>query len=354
MIQGHTLSVLLAPAYQTGAAFNFWLFLRGLTSCMFLLLSGCAFAVATSRHWEAHVRWSPRLARRLARFGFFVLLGYAMHFPAGRISHLKFVTAEGWRAFEAVDILQCVGISLIGLQLLAVAARTRRRFMLAAAALSAATVAVTPLAWGIDWTAVVSRPIAAYVSDAAGSLFPLLPWAGFMLLGAAVGMSYERWASGQPARFANRGLLPSGLGLLLVGVSAHLAIVFLYGDRPLTQSSPVFFLIRAGSVLLLLGGFAHVSERIRSLPASLTALSQESLLIYFVHVIVLYGSVWNVGLRQVVGSRLGPGPTMAWILVLLVSMGTLAGAWSWFKRTQQNVAPLLRFAVGSVALLLLF
>jgi uncharacterized membrane protein len=353
MIQGHTLGVLLAPAYQSGAAFDFWLFLRGLTSCTFLLLSGCAFAVATSRHWDAHIAWSRRLVRRLARFGFFVLLGYAMHLPASRFGDLKFVTAEGWRAFEAVDVLQCVGISLMGLQLLVVATKTRRRFMFAAAALSAVTVAVTPLASGIDWTRVVARPVAAYVSGAGGSLFPLLPWAGFLLLGAFVGMSYEMWASGRPARFANRALLPAGLGLLLAGLGAHFTAVALYGDRPLTQTSPVFFVIRAGCVLLLLGGFARLSERIRSLPPALTALSQESLLVYFVHVVVLYGSVWNVGLRQLIGARLGPGPTTMWIAVLLVSMGLLASAWSWFKRTRQDVAPLLRFAVGSVALLLL-
>lgn len=44
MVQGHTIDALLAPEYRTSLQYNAWLYLRGLTSCTFLFLSGAARA----------------------------------------------------------------------------------------------------------------------------------------------------------------------------------------------------------------------------------------------------------------------------------------------------------------------
>ena len=63
MIQGHTVSALLAPEYRAGRLFDVWVFQRGLTSCLFLLLSGFAFSIATSRHWPSQVRPSHTIGR---------------------------------------------------------------------------------------------------------------------------------------------------------------------------------------------------------------------------------------------------------------------------------------------------
>src|SRR3954462_13318971 len=56
MLYGHAIDGLLDPGYRTGTWFVVWTFQRGLTSCLFLLLSGFAFSIATARHWVLHVR----------------------------------------------------------------------------------------------------------------------------------------------------------------------------------------------------------------------------------------------------------------------------------------------------------
>ena len=81
-----------------------------------------------------------------------------------------------------------------------------------------------------------------------------------------------------------------------------------------------------------------------------TALAQESLLIYFVHVCVLYGSIWNLGLRQMVGASLAPLPTLAAIAFLLVSMLLLAWSWNRLKHAEPRRSHLLRFAVILIAI----
>jgi len=78
MIYGHSVDALLAPQYRVGTWFAVWQFQRGLTSCLFLLLSGFAFSIATARHWTTHLSVSRAFVRRTRRFSLFVLLGYAL------------------------------------------------------------------------------------------------------------------------------------------------------------------------------------------------------------------------------------------------------------------------------------
>ena len=118
MLYGHTVSALLAPRYQTGTWFDIWVFQRGLTSTLFLLLSGFAFSIATGRHWSSHGRLSPAVIKRVRRFSLFVLLGYALHFPVARFVDLAYATPERWRSFLAVDVLQLIGVTFIGVQVL--------------------------------------------------------------------------------------------------------------------------------------------------------------------------------------------------------------------------------------------
>lgn len=123
MVQGHTLHVVLASDLRTGAAFYLWSFLRGLTSCTFLLLSGFVFTLATHRHWTDHFASRAAVVRRFRRFGFFLLLGYALHFPMAKVAHLYGMSAERWQSFLIVDVLQCIAVMLATLQVLAWLAR---------------------------------------------------------------------------------------------------------------------------------------------------------------------------------------------------------------------------------------
>src|SRR5687767_8658769 len=176
MLYGHTTSALLAPEYQVGRWFDIWLFQRGLTSSLFLLLGGFAFSIATSRHWSSHLGWSPALVKRLRRFSLYLLLGYALHLPGSQFADLWTANDTKWRAFLAVDVLQLIGVSFIAIQLLVLVSRSRRVFMIAVLTLSAAAVFATPAVWMIDWTQRVPPSVAAYFSQAGGSQFPLFPW----------------------------------------------------------------------------------------------------------------------------------------------------------------------------------
>ncbi len=346
MVQGHTLQVLLAPHYQDNVLFDGWLYLRGLTSCAFLMLSGFSLSLATSRHWDDYRAVTPRLWRRLSRLGLFLVLGYAMRIPVRPLSDLANVSAEQWRSFTVVDILQVVAATLAAVQALAWISRTRQRLALTSAVAAGAVVLLTPLAWRIEWGPHSPVALTAYLSGRSGSLFPLFPWAAYILFGAALGSWFTTWRERQTADAASRVFLAIGAGMVAAGVALHQVPLSPYGPLDFWTISPNLFLVKAGSVLLVFAAVARASRSLVALPPVVSALGRESLVIYFVHVCILYGSIWGDGLFQRIGPHLDPVPTFGWVLFLLAAMSLLAWLWHECKRLSVELPVVIRAVVA--------
>ena len=350
MLYGHTASALLAPRYQVGRWFDIWQFQRGLTSSLFLLLGGFAFSIATSRRWASHVTWSPALLKRIRRFALFVVLGYALHLPASKLADLSSVNADRWRAFLAVDVLQAIGVSFIVIQLLVPVARSRRAFMFVTIALAAVAVFATPLIWMFDWTRALPLSAAAYFSPATGSQFPLFPWMGFILLGAGLGQLYARWGASDLSAFAQRALIAPGVVLVALAAVIRPRPELLFGSGP-GNFVPGEMMMRVGACLIILAAFAHLSRRLSRLPHIFGAVAQESLLIYFVHLCIVYGSVWNTGLVHSFGASRTPIQTVFFVALVVSAMAAVAYYWNWFKHVHPRWARATSYVVGGLLLI---
>jgi uncharacterized membrane protein len=337
MLYGHTVSALLAPAYQRGTWFDVWQVQRGLTSSLFLLLSGFAFSVATSRHWGSHQRFSRAFFKRIRRFVLFVVLGYALHFPVPRFSLLTTATDEQWRSFLAVDVLQLIGVTFVIVQSLVLLTRSRRVFTGAAFLLAATVLAVTHPVWAVDWSRLLPPWMAAYLSPASGSLFPLFPWASYVLFGAALGQIYVGWGAARLSSYAGYVLLIPGT-VLAVGAWLLASVDGAPWSADPWNFMPIQVLNRIGLCLVLLSAIAYASQRMMRLPRFFAFVAQETLLIYFVHLCIVYGSIWSGGLLQAFGPSLGPGDTVMWVLILLASMGALGWYWHWLKHSRPRAA----------------
>ena len=346
MIQGHAVHELLDRVYEPNLGFQVWLFLRGLTSCMFLLLSGFSFSIASDRYWDEFRRPSRRLFRRLCRLVFFLVLGYLIQMPMGRFAHLQFANDERWRSFLQVDILQLVAGSLFLMQGLVIVLARRRHFAIGCAGVAGLIVLAAPAFWSRPLVGTVPLWLASYLSAETGSNFPLFPWGAFMFVGAALGMAWSRRGAERGLRHAAAVFAALGAPLLVFGFVAYLLPFRPLGDIDIWRVGPSIFTTRLGSILILLGGFAFVSQSIQRLPWAIQALSQESLLIYVVHVAILYGSLWTPSLAHSLG-RQDLAHTVAWITVLTLSMGALAWVWNQTKRHRPTLAYTFRFTVAS-------
>ncbi len=340
MLYGHTVDALLDPVYQRGAWFEAWQFQRGLTSSLFLLLSGFAFSVATGRRWAEHVRASPAALRRARRFGLFVLLGYALHMPVSRFVYLPSASAEQWRALLAVDVLQLIGVTYLLVQALVLVTRTPRRFLAATLAVGLGLVALTPVVRALSWSW-LPAPLAAYLTPETGSLFPLFPYAAYLLFGTALGQIYAVWGAARLGTFAVAALLVPGVALV-AGAEAFSAVSGVGTSNPVLQVA-----LRLGACLLILAVIAGLSRRLERLPRMVSAMAQETLLVYFVHLCLVYGSIWNYGLRQWAGGAFGPMETALTVVALLAAMAALGWSWHWVKHARPRAVPWARAAVGA-------
>ena len=271
MIEVHVTNALLASAFRSGPVFRGLDFVNGLVAPAFLFCAG--YAAGAVQH---------PLARDARRSIVLLVLGYLLHI-SGAFRH-------DWPSVWQADILQVIAVAL-GVASL-VNHLVRGRAAIAFAILAVLFVLVTPAVRAIDTTA-WPAPVRPYFTDAVPSQFPLFPWAAFALGGAACA-----------------GLAPKRL--VWVGVAA-VALGALDG------AFLRFGLVAGGAWLLSLID----SRPLGQLDSLLSLFGRRSLLVYFAHIIVVYGT-HPFSLRSLVGPVLGPAAcALVWVAVT-AAMGALA------------------------------
>jgi uncharacterized membrane protein len=349
MVQGHTLDVLLTPNFQYNRCYNFWLFCRGFTAPMFMTLSGFSFALATLRHWENHLQFGPAVAKRLRRFAFFVLLGYSMRIPVHSLRELRWASADAWQWFLQIDVLQTIGFTLIALQLLVMVLRNPRRLATVAGTLGVVIAFTAPLAWKSSLLNSLPLGLKAALIGTTGSLFPMLPWSAYIFLGATFGILYVEFGHLDPSLL--RKAIPAGVLLLAGGISLERLSLHIYGQANFWPTTPHLFIARLGFVTTVLGLATCVQRFLPVSPRTAQCLAEESLLVYFVHVVLLYGSPWNPGIKQYLGGTMGFAHAYLLVIALVTVMLVLGYYWNRTKKNYPLPSLVLRFAVVGAAAL---
>jgi uncharacterized membrane protein len=335
MIQGHTLDALVDPAHlDTGLLrWNAWTQLRGLTAPLFLMVSGAA-TVLGIRH-DAEGRVAPDLVRHRVRMALMVMgLGYLLVFPAARIADLPFLSPDTWRGFLQVNILRANGVILLLLTALLVRTRTVARYASWSVALGLLVLLATPAVTRFDWFAWLPEPVAAYLSFRHGSTFPLFPFAGYMFLGVGLGAALRLASPGRETRTFRWICLGAAAACLALGLAVAGTPLGGLADPDVAKVGYAYSFLRLGSVLLIFGALALVTERSPRFTAILAPLGRFSLAAYVVHLLLLYGPPWSGGLADVWPRTLTVGQGA--LCVLLVAVLTYAGifGWRWFRREQ--------------------
>jgi uncharacterized membrane protein len=349
MVQGHTLDVLLTPSIQSASWYNLWLFCRGFTAPTFMMLAGFSFALATIKRWDEHITLRAPVYKRLRRFGFFVLLGYSMRIPVHSLRDFEWVSAKGWQAFLQMDVLQTIGLTLIALELMVVAFGSKKIFAAVSGALALVIAFGAPLAWNSATLNSLPLAIRSALLGTTGSPFPLLPWSAYIFLGAALGTAYAtvgQW-SGRVLRYA----IPVGLLLILAGVRLESASHYVYGDLNFWPTTPHLFLTRVGFVTTIIG-LASMTESWIPLKASTArSLAEESLVVYYAHVSLLYGSIWNPGLKQYMGGTMEFAQAYLYVIAMIGVMLTMAYCWNRAKKSHPLPSLAFRMALFAMAVL---
>ena len=279
MIQGHVIDSWTAGTDRDRAAYHLITFVGGIGGApLFLFLAGVAMVLAAGARLK-HGRTEAETASLAQRRGW-QIFGLAFLF---RLQ--SWVISGGSPAtLLKVDILNVMGLSMVGAGFLwSIRYRSRAAVFL----LTAVAVAMlTPIVRASELLAVLSDPIERYLRPVgAATAFTLFPWAGFLLAGCAIGLQLDTKTPAQERRVIVT-LTAGGAALALAGyLSSFLPAI--YAQTNFWTSSPTFFFIRLGFLMMLVGVAYLVSLVWKQRP--LLDLGRSSLFVYWIHVEMAYG-----------------------------------------------------------------
>jgi uncharacterized membrane protein len=355
MFQTHCYDSWLSAGARQSTFFMYSQLGGTLPAPLFLFLAGISTALVTDKLMRKGL--SPgQIAHATIRRG-------AEIFALGLLFRLQeYVVAWGWAPWSdlfRVDILNTIGVSMMlmgaicwfGLSISK--ATTQRSVLTVSAATVAATISLlTPPLW-TNWRPQwLPWPVQSYINGvhSLGApqpwLFPIFPWTGFAFAGLAVGfLLRSEWAREQEARFFGLAGI-TGIALIegarwLDGRPWHI-----YANYDFWHTSPEFFLIRVGLLLLILcGSYAWCRWGLGARGFSpLIQLGQTSLLVYWVHIEFVYGRVSILAKhgQGIEGATLGLA--MIFLMMLGLSLartkwkGRGVAVWGWLHRPSQEHA----------------
>jgi uncharacterized membrane protein len=313
MVQTHALA-LLQPGLRAGRLYSALQWIDGLVAPSFILAAGFALALVLARSATQPGGTGRRLRRTSRRLAEVLAVGTLvnwMWFPIFREPRWIF----------RVDILQCIGLSLlIALPALALLAPRPRVLRWVALALAAAVFGVSPLGEQ------VRGPLAALANDRSGSVFPLLPWAGYVYLGAALGATFAVGGARATAIWLC-GLAAAGAALW----AATPQLAAIYPPHHFWVTNPANAARRWTQVSLIALALLAVEQRwqgaIRaSAPVRLIELfGTSSLAAYFFHEMLLFFRIFGLSFDRFFRDRCS-WPQYWALLSLLLAM-TYALTW---------------------------
>ena len=284
MIQGHAVDSWTRPDDKTHALYGWISLTWGIAAPLFLFLAGVSLVLAAA----ARLRQgrTDAEAAALARRRGWQIFGLAFLF---RLQAWLISGGEAYRTLLKVDILNVMGLAMVaGAVLWGLGRGSRSRaLLLAGAALAAAM--VTPIVRATPLLAALPDPVEWYLRPfGSATTFTLLPWAGFLLAGAALGFWIDAARSTRDAHVMNAGVAVAGV-LLAAGGYAASYLPPIYEQTSFWTSSPTFFFVRLGIVIALVA-CAYLLNLVPSpLRAAMQEFGRASLFVYWIHVEMAYG-----------------------------------------------------------------
>ncbi len=366
MFQTHCYDSWLGGSARQSRFFMYSQLLGTFPAPLFLFLAGISFALVTDKLLQKNL--SPtQIARSTIRRG-------AEIFGFGLLFRLQeYLISWGWAPKSdllRVDILNTIGLSMMLMGVLCwialavtqsaksmwgqpppavrpgearpeAASTLRSRLVLILSAATAALVIslLTPLLWTTWRPRFLPWQLESYINGVHNLgtpqpwLFPIFPWTAFAFAGLAVGFILQSpWSRTREARvFVALGIV----GVVLIELSRWIDALprQFYPVYDYWHTSPEFFLIRLGMLLLILTGtYAWCRWGLAQWGFSpLIQLGQASLLVYWVHIEFVYGrvSILAKHAQTISGATVG-------LVIIFLAMLALAyirtHATSWLKK----------------------
>ncbi len=322
MVQGHTVDVLLSTQFRDPESpfFMVWNFMRGMTAPIFLFTSGNVFTYLFKLADQPFGN-NPRTKKGIKRFLLLVFLGYFLRYPSATIINFSNVRPDQWRTFWAVDVLQLIGFGILFLMaFIYLSEKINFNSYVVLTTGFFLFIGLSPVFSFIHWQNFLPVPVAGYLNSETGSNFPLFPWVAYVLAGGMLGNYLAKNAMVFKSSLFSLKLAIVGASLILFSLIGNIAETHIFGQSYLWTISPNLVFLRLGIVLILNSIVSLFSIKVDSIPRVVILVGRNTLLIYIVHVVILYGSVWTSGIIVLFYDSFNIWMTIGSVIIMLLLM----------------------------------
>jgi peptidoglycan/LPS O-acetylase OafA/YrhL len=291
MLNGHVWHSYLKPELKTSGIYTLTQFIGGMPPAVFLFLTGVTLAFLMDSSERKGLSPGRRILEALKRSRYLFLIAFAF-----RLQLWLFGLPAPWEGIFKVDVLNCMGISIALLAIMA-AFRTVERARLCAV-LGLAIAFLSPVIAQMNWAGVPWVLRAYIVPDY--NFFGIFPWGAYLAFGVSVGSIIRTVQPDAVERAMQWAALTGGLLILVCQYFANSSMT-IYSKSDYWLDSPAQVLTKLG-VLLIVVAFAFVWTRYAA-PSGWSWVRQfgtTSLLVYWVHIELVYGKaswLWREGLN---------------------------------------------------------
>jgi len=348
MLEGHFIEVVFAnfrPMVDTfklnrtsgSLFFDAWYFIKGFTAPMFFTVTGIVFVFLLVD--DRKLRNNLRIKKGVRRSIELVVWGYLLQINLRSFDRYLMGEFSSW--MTAYHVLQSIGI---GILILLVVYVVQRLVRLGSLWLYYFLVATTIF---VLYPSVKSFPQDVFFPENAPmfiqnmvkgphSVFPIIPWMAFTLYGGMIGALVKKYRQKTTSYFSI--LIFMGMGLVLNFFSYPICRFIDSTAKTLHISDQLSFVTNAwlysrfGQILLVLGLLILIERFVAIKNNLFLKIGQNTLPIYIIHVIVLYGGIFGFGLNKVMGKRLNGLESIFGAVLFIAFFVVLIRYWDYIER----------------------
>ena len=325
MLQGHSFDSLLKPELRNAGPFVLSQFVGGIAPAIFLFLTGMTFAFLMDSQSKQQPSAPKRILRALHRSGYLFLLAFLFRLQLFAFGYPNSPAGD----LVKVDILNCMGLAMAIFAPMAVFT-TRERIRLCGI-LGLLVAVLSPLVTLAGSDSLPWMAKAYFVPSY--NYFGFFPWAAFLAFGMAAG-SILRVVGKEELQRTMQWAMLLGVGLIIGGQYFSNLPYSLYTKSEFWLDSPGLTLIKLG-VLLTMAAIAYLWVTLAGSRWSLfRQLGRTSLLVYWVHIELVYGRWFGPWKMQ-----LGILQVVVFAAVLIITMTSLSSLRTNWQSVRSFLSP---------------
>jgi uncharacterized membrane protein len=356
MIEVHVFNAFILPELKLTSWYNYLNFINGLVAPSFTFISGFVFLLASHKKIESFRAYGSAFWKQIGRIALIWVIGYALHLPFFSFHRsIAESTESQLLGFYQSDVLHCIAFGLLLLFMLRLLIKNDLAYRKVLFSSGVLIVVTTLFIWDYDFTQWAPAPIAAYINSQHNSIFPLFPWLAFMLFGGYFASSYiaAREQQKEKKYIVHFAVIGATL-IILCAIEKVLPFNLHIGSIDI-RANPFFFFERLGIVMMLLALCWFYAEQRKTEKSFVLDVSRESLMVYTVHLLVIYGRFWNGrSLVFYAGGTFSALQCIAGTIGLMIIMIAAAKAWGWLKRNHKPLAKTAFWIFSGSTLILFF